>query len=111
MVTPAKIMEILTKYPPPPPPIVSSIPSLGDLTSVASSNHDEPSNDSVGPVASDDITSALNLARATIKRHIYLLHAYNEIRDIGQGLFGMIAEQKGVRIVEVMEEFRMGVDD
>ena len=42
-----------------------------------------------------------------MKRHIGLLHAYNEIKDVGQGLIGLIADSRGVRVKEVMEE--MGV--
>jgi len=63
------------------------------------------------PVTPQDTAEALLLARTTIKRHIRLLHGYNEIRDVGQGLFGILAEQRGVRIVQVMEEFGVGVDD
>lgn len=44
-----------------------------------------------------------------IKEHIQLLHRYNEIKDIGQGLMGLIAEKRGCRIKDVMEEF--GVDE
>ena len=52
-------------------------------------------------------------ASATVKAHIRRLHEYNEIRDIGQGLIGMIADQRGVRIVECYEsgEFGVGVKD
>jgi hypothetical protein len=37
-------------------------------------------------------------AAETVKKHIKLLHEYNDIRDVGQGLIGMIAENRGVRI-------------
>ncbi|KAK0843794.1 hypothetical protein LTR03_008453 [Friedmanniomyces endolithicus] len=40
---------------------------------------------------------ALSSANAVIKEHIGLLHRYNEIKDIGQGLMGMLADQRGVR--------------
>lgn len=56
-----------------------------------------------------DIDRALLLANETIKKHIKLLNQYNEIKDVGQGLMGMIAEQKGVRVVEVMPDF--GVEE
>ena len=48
-----------------------------------------------------------------MKRHITLLHDYNEIRDIGTGLLGMIAENRGVRVVELYEggEFGVGIGD
>ncbi|KAI1004469.1 hypothetical protein K3495_g3741 [Podosphaera aphanis] len=47
----------------------------------------------------------------TVKHHIKLLHDYNDIRDIGQGLIGMIAEQRGVRIGDLYEEFGVGLQD
>jgi len=50
----------------------------------------------------DDV---IMLAHKIVKRHIALLGRYNEVRDIGQGLLGMIADQRGIRIVDVMEEF------
>lgn len=50
-------------------------------------------------------------ARQTIKDHIGRLHRYNEIRDVGQGLIGMIADQRGKRIVDCMDEFGVEVSD
>jgi len=47
-------------------------------------------------------------AKAIITRHIKLLHHYNEIRDVGQGLMGLIAESRGVRIKEVQDDFGVG---
>lgn len=35
--------------------------------------------------------------------------ADNEIRDIGQGLLGLVAERRGVRMVDVMGDF--GVEE
>lgn len=52
---------------------------------------------------------ALKASNTVIKEHIQLLHRYNEIKDIGQGLMGLIAEKRGCRIKDVMEEF--GVDE
>ena len=48
-------------------------------------------------------------AQATVKAHIKLLHDYNEIRDVGQGLMGIIADNRGVRARDVYQEF--GVDE
>ncbi|KAK7207498.1 Swi5-domain-containing protein [Myxozyma melibiosi] len=57
-------------------------------------------------------------AAQTIKRHIELLKGYNTIRDIGVGLLGMarallnvIADTRGVRVAEVMQEFGLDVKD
>jgi hypothetical protein len=55
--------------------------------------------------------SALSTANVVIKEHITLLHRYNEIKDIAQGLMGLIAEGRGVRVKVVMEEFGMGEGD
>jgi hypothetical protein len=60
----------------------------------ASDNDDEPTE--------ADIMLAAN---KIVKDHIKLLHEYNELKDVGQGLMGLIADQRGVRIVEVNEEF------
>lgn len=50
-------------------------------------------------------------AAETVKNHIKLLHDYNDIRDVGQGLVGMIADNRGVRIGELYEEFGVGLKD
>lgn len=65
------------------------------------------------PIALDAQTqqTILSHAQAAVKQHIALLHAYNGIRDVGQGLMGMIAEQRGVRIKQVMEEMGVGEGD
>jgi DNA repair protein Swi5/Sae3 len=47
----------------------------------------------------------------TVKRHIRLLHDYNEIKDIGQGLMGLIADARGMRQVDVQREFGVGDRD
>lgn len=54
---------------------------------------------------------ALETANGVIKEHIALLHSYNEIKDIGQGLMGLVADKRGVRVADVMEEFGMGEKD
>lgn len=55
--------------------------------------------------------SALASAHVTIKEHITLLHKYNEIKDIGQGLMGLIADSRGARVAAVMEDYGMGEKD
>ena len=46
--------------------------------------------------------------QSTIKTHIRLLHDYNAVKDVAQGLMGILAERKGVRLVDVMAEFDAG---
>ncbi|CCX13653.1 Swi5-domain-containing protein [Pyronema domesticum] len=40
----------------------------------------------------------------TVKRHIHLLHEYNEVRDVALGLMGLVAESRGEPVKRVMEE-------
>ncbi|KAM3417560.1 hypothetical protein BST61_g5797 [Cercospora zeina] len=54
---------------------------------------------------------ALATANGVIKEHISALHRYNEIKDIGLGLMGLVAERRGVRQKIVMEEFGIGDRD
>lgn len=61
--------------------------------------------------AEERTSKALDNAKTVTKRHITLLHEYNEIKDVAQGLMGLIAEQRGARIIEVQEEFGMDPKD
>ncbi|KAE8164993.1 DUF1337 domain protein [Aspergillus tamarii] len=47
----------------------------------------------------------------TVQRYITLLHEYNEIKDIGQGLTGLIADARGVRQIEVQRDYGVGDQD
>jgi hypothetical protein len=66
-----------------------------------------------GTALTDDelLASALKSSAVVIKSHIALLHKYNEIKDIGQGLMGLIADKRDCRVVSVMEEFGVGEGD
>jgi hypothetical protein len=55
-----------------------------------------------------EVTSAAN---KIVKEHIKLLHEYNELKDVGQGMMGLIADQRGSRIAEVQEEFGIDAKD
>jgi hypothetical protein len=58
-----------------------------------------------------DRDALMKEANAIIKQHINLLHEYNEIKDVAQGLIGMIAEKRGVRVVDCQGEFGVGPGD
>jgi hypothetical protein len=58
------------------------------------------------PVVEEEL---IRKAQAIGKTHIKHLNRYNEIRDVGLGLIGMVAESRKLRIKDVMEEF--GVTD
>ncbi|KAJ5540568.1 hypothetical protein N7494_005644 [Penicillium frequentans] len=45
----------------------------------------------------------------TVQRHVRLLHEYNDIKDAAQGLMGLIADAKGVRVAKIHKEY--GVDE
>lgn len=60
----------------------------------------------------EEITGELKKpAKETVKRHIKLLHDYNDIKDVGQGLVGMIADNRGVRVGGLYGEFGVGIAD
>ncbi|KAK3685311.1 hypothetical protein B0T22DRAFT_382916 [Podospora appendiculata] len=55
--------------------------------------------------------SALSQApEVTTQTHIRLLKEYNDIKDIGQQLIGLVAENKGVRIGALYESGQYGVE-
>lgn len=56
-------------------------------------------------------TDIMAAANKIVRDHIKLLHEYNELKDVGQGLMGLIADQRGVRIIEVQEEFGIDAQD
>lgn len=64
--------------------------------------------DDDGEPTEADIMAAAN---KIVKEHIKLLHEYNELKDVGQGLMGLIADQRGVRIVEIQDEFGIDAND
>jgi hypothetical protein len=72
-----------------------------------------PTTTPTGAALTDDelLASALKSSAVVIKSHIALLHKYNEIKDIGQGLMGLIADKRDCRVVSVMEEFGVGDGD
>jgi hypothetical protein len=87
--------------------------SLGALPAIQvlmeeSASSDVDMEDGDGEPTETDILAAAN---KIVKEHIKLLHQYNELKDVGQGLMGLIADQRGVRIVEVQEEFGIDAKD
>ena len=80
------------------PPPASLIPSLLQLLKIQRANGTPARTPKPTP-------------QSIVQRHIRLLHEYNEIKDIAQGLMGMIADGRGVRHIEVQREFGVGGDD
>ncbi|KAF1839019.1 Swi5-domain-containing protein [Decorospora gaudefroyi] len=87
--------------------------SLGALPAIQvlmeeSASFDAGMDEGDGEPTETDIIAAAN---KIVKEHIKLLHEYNELKDVGQGLMGLLADQRGVRIVEVQEEFGIDAND
>ncbi|KAI5208571.1 hypothetical protein E4T39_01422 [Aureobasidium subglaciale] len=55
--------------------------------------------------------TAVETANTKIKSQIRQLQQYNDIKDIGTQLMGLIAEKRGCRIGEVQEEFGINAED
>ncbi|KAF1850928.1 uncharacterized protein K460DRAFT_361682 [Cucurbitaria berberidis CBS 394.84] len=83
---------------------LATLPALQVLIEEIASSQAELSDDNVEPTEVD----IMGAANKIVKDHIKLLHEYNELKDVGQGLMGLLADQRGVRILEVQEEF--GID-
>ncbi|KAI0583074.1 DNA repair protein Swi5/Sae3 [Pyrenophora tritici-repentis] len=87
--------------------------ALGALPAIQVLMEETASSDAETDNGTDDPTEAdiMSAANRIVKEHIKLLHEYNELKDVGQGLMGLIADQRGVRIVEVQEEFGIDAND
>ncbi|KAK3202410.1 hypothetical protein GRF29_161g1111472 [Pseudopithomyces chartarum] len=86
---------------------LAAIPTIQALVAAARAR-DAPSQ-AADPDPTD--TQIMAAAQELNKQHIKLLHDYNEIKDAGQALMGLIADQRGVRIVEVHDEFGIDAND
>lgn len=86
---------------------LATLPAIQVLIEENASSQAELS-DGDGEPTDTDIMAAAN---KIVKDHIKLLHEYNELKDVGQGLMGLIADQRGVRIVEVQDEFGIDAQD
>ena len=63
------------------------------------------------PLSRDRSNRILSHAQKINQDHIRLLNRYNEIKDVGQGLMGLLAEHRGVRLIDAMDEFGIGAED
>ncbi|KAF4922850.1 DNA repair protein SWI5-like protein [Colletotrichum viniferum] len=48
-------------------------------------------------------------ASAAVARHVKLLREYNEIKDVGQQLMGLVAENRGATVGSLYETGEFGV--
>ena len=96
---------------PPPPPPSTSTPKHARLHSQIADLQSKISEVQSQLAASNAKLSDPSRADSIVKAHIKLLHQYNEIKDVGLGLMGLIADGRAVRVGDVMEEFGVGVKD
>jgi Swi5 len=85
------------------PATTSSTSEYSILPSMAAHTVSNP------PLTAAQVAEATEFSRSTIQEHIRLLQQYNQIRDIGQGLIGMVAERKKARVRDCQEDF--GITD
>jgi hypothetical protein len=87
--------------------------SLATLPAIRVLMEEKAMSDAEASGGDDEPTEADIMAAANkiVKDHIKLLHEYNELKDVGQGLMGLIADSRAVRIVEVQEEFGIEAKD
>ncbi|KAL9090132.1 MAG: hypothetical protein Q9165_005412 [Trypethelium subeluteriae] len=46
--------------------------------------------------------------KAIIDTYVRSLHDFNEMKDLAQGLVGLVAERRGVRMQELLKEYGVG---
>ncbi|KAF2630308.1 hypothetical protein BU25DRAFT_255947 [Macroventuria anomochaeta] len=86
---------------------LGALPAIQVLIEENQTSDVDMSDDDGEPTDADIMAAANNI----VKEHIKLLHDYNELKDVGQGLMGLIADQRGVRIVEVQDELGIDAND
>lgn len=80
---------------------------LQDTYTPSIAAHSTPSNRfTFSPSSSEQLNDE---AKAILKQHISALHSYNEIKDVAQGMMGLIAESRGVRIRDLYLDGEFGV--
>ncbi|PSN71217.1 Swi5-domain-containing protein [Corynespora cassiicola Philippines] len=87
--------------------LISSLADLSGIQELLAKDGSETEHSDSEPSHADVMAAA----NKVVKKHIKLLHEYNEIKDVGQGLMGLIADQRGVRIMEIQDEFGIGPKD
>jgi hypothetical protein len=90
--------------------LIASLAALSDVQELVAEIEDD-GDSSRGPYDRPTDAEVMTAADKIVKAHIKLLHEYNEIKDVGQGLMGLIADSRGVRILEVQDEFGIDAKD
>jgi hypothetical protein len=69
--------------------------------------HSQP----VPPLTPSNEALLLAQAQQKVREHIKSLTRYNELRDVGMGLIGIVAENRGLRMRDCLEEFGVAEGD
>lgn len=90
------------------------IPSSDNLKSISNLRGMHAEVDKVR-ASNQELLQELKMTQAQVgavhKRHIDLLHKYNEIKDVVQAMIGMIAQHKGMMAAELYDSFDLNLDD
>lgn len=90
--------------------VISELAAVPAVASMLPRRLDNANADGAAPEGAKE-AAVQKAAKAIVKERIRRLNEYNEMRDIGEGLIGIIAESRGVRIKEVQEEFGISAKD
>jgi len=76
-----------------------------------SANPDQNQSSQDFTITDENVEKALTLAKKSRAERIKSLSKYNDIKDIAQNLIGMIADQRGSRVIDIMNEMDIENDD
>ncbi|KAF2238714.1 hypothetical protein EV356DRAFT_506078 [Viridothelium virens] len=84
--------------------------ALSNLPSelISSSSEDTALSSDLGTPNSMPDTEKIERCKAVIDTYVRGLHEFNEMKDLAQGLAGLVAERRGVRMQELMKEYGIG---
>lgn len=91
--------------------LIAALAALPNVRELIAEDDDSSFVSSPGSDTEPTDAEIMTAANKAVKKHIKLLHEYNEMKDAGQGLMGLIADSRGVRIVEIQDEFGIGEKD
>lgn len=81
----------------------------GSATATSSATADGTPTDRQSATVSNE--QVIGKARTTVNAHIKMLTRYNELKDVAMGMFDLIAEHKGVRVADILQEHGVELDD
>ncbi|KAK1725175.1 Swi5-domain-containing protein [Colletotrichum acutatum] len=82
-----------------------------DIETEMTQNIEDSTNSHSNPINKDvQKDEEFEEASAVVAKHVKLLREYNQIKDVGQQLMGMVAEKRGVTVGSLYETREFGVE-